>query len=73
MEAAHRWGFDPNQPGVKHLFEARASADEEEVEVEITKGHVSKWYGPGERVMLPKSRADRLVERGFARRFAGPS
>ena len=40
MEAAHRWGFDPNQPGVKALLKARAYADEGEVTVEITRGPV---------------------------------
>lgn len=67
MEAAHRWGFDPNQPGVKALLKARALAAEEEVRVEITKGFpLARWYVPGERVILPKSYADGLVEKGFA-------
>ena len=78
MEAAHRWGFDPNQPGVKALLKARALAEEGEVEVEITKpfpvvGPMGRFCVPGERVMVPKSYADALVVRGFARRFAGPS
>jgi hypothetical protein len=78
MEAAHRWGFDPNQPGVKALLKARSYADEGEVEVEITERPVvvrplGRWCGPGERVLVPKPYAEGLVERGFARRFAGPS
>ena len=68
MEAAHRWGFDPNQPGAKRLLKARVHVDE----VKITGlapfvGPKGRLLTPGERVMLPKSYADGLVERGFAR------
>ena len=71
-------GFDPSQPGVRALvLKARADA-EPEVEIEITKGlpfvrPVGRWCGPGERVIVPKSHADALGERGFARRLPGPS
>ncbi len=79
MEAAHRWGFDPNQPAAKKLLRnARAHAEAGELEVEIMRrtgyiGHVDRICLPGDRVRLPKSYADGLVEKGFARRFAGPS
>ena len=72
MEAAHRWGFDPNQPGARALFRACAHADEGEVEVEITKGPVfvrpvGRFCAPGERVVVPKSYVDGLAEEGFFR------
>ena len=78
MGSAHRWGFDPGQPGVQALLEARARADQGEVEVEIMKGPlvvrpVGRWCGRGERVVVPKRFGDGLVERGCARRLGRPS
>ncbi len=76
MQAAHRWGFDPNQPGVQGLLLAKRLAEQDEVEVEILKPCFSlpvPIVPPGTRVKLPERVADYLVAHGFASRFAGPS
>ncbi len=78
MEAAHPWGFDPNQPGVQALRKARAYAQQGEVEVEITAPvayvrFIGRYVALGERVRVPTAVGNALTERGAARRSAESS
>ena len=77
MEGVHSWGFRPDQPGVRKLLEADASAKDSRVEVEITEmptlTALLLFRSPGDRVALSERDAERLIGKGFARRFAPPS
>lgn len=70
--ASHRFGFDPNSPAARKLLRAARAA--EPVEIEITKGlfvHDRAYgpaYGPGDRVVVGKDLAERLIAEGSARR-----
>ena len=71
--ASHRFDFDPDSPAARKLLRAARAA--EPVEVEITKGlfvHDRAYgpaYGPGDRVVIAKALAERLIAEGSARRF----